>query len=153
MELHHTTEDKGEVVKFIYLHLLTVARLEQPLIKSRRETVYVSLPKIKETSDFDLVKPLQQIGMRDAFSLSADFSGFCNKEPLFVEAVLHKAWVQVDEQGTEAAAGGAASLAAGIMSPEIIFKADHPFLFLIRHNPSGLILFMGRVTNPLPETH
>jgi serpin B len=85
--------------------------------------------------------------MVDAFSDDkADFSGITDPSRLFIEAILHKAYVAVDEEGTEAAAATAIFLAEGI--PDM-FNADHPFLFLIKDNSTGAILFMGRVTNPL----
>jgi serpin B len=89
------------------------------------------------------------MGMRDAFSQQADFSGMNGRKDLFISAVIHKAYIDVNEEGTEAAA--ATGIVVGITAvppPPPVFRADHPFLFLIRDNNSGSILFLGRVTNP-----
>jgi serpin B len=84
---------------------------------------------------------------------AADFSGMTGKPDLSISAVIHKAFVAVDEEGTEAAAATAVTTRAAIArapdrSQPIVFRVDHPFLFLIRDNHSGAILFMGRVTDP-----
>jgi hypothetical protein len=117
----------------------------------RKREVYVYLPKFKMTTGpLELGGVLKAMGMKDAFSLPpADFSGMTGSRDLFISNVLHKAFVAVDEKGTEAAAATAvvvtltAELAA---SP--VFRADHPFVFVIKDNRSGSILFMGRLTNP-----
>jgi serpin B len=99
------------------------------------------------------------MGMKEAFDGNmADFSGMASRKTmqrdgnLYISAVIHKAYVDVNEEGTEAAAATAVHgmTAGGVHRPEppIIFRADHPFLFLIRDNRSGSILFLGRVTNP-----
>ena len=76
----------------------------------------------------------------------ADFSGIASSSELFIGDVFHKSFVKVNEEGTEAAA--ATGVTIGITSAPPSFFADHPFLFLIRHNKSGAILFLGRVMNP-----
>jgi serpin B len=89
--------------------------------------------------------------MTDAFSANAaDFSGMNGKRDLFISAVIHKAYVDVNEEGTEAAAATAVTIGLASVGPARIpvFRADHPFLFLIRDNHSGSILFIGRVMNP-----
>jgi serpin B len=92
------------------------------------------------------------MGMTDAFSSSkADFTGITKQEPLFIGAVLHKAFVAVDEKGTEAAAATVVLMRAGsAMRPDdpVPFVVDHPFLFLIRHPATGSLLFLGRVDDP-----
>jgi serpin B len=115
---------------------------------TRRVEVY--LPKFKITSTYQLGTALAKLGMTDAFSWpGADFSGMTGKKDLFIGDVAHKAFVEVNEEGTEAAAATGTLFKAGGGSDKIpVFKADHPFVFLIRHKPSGTILFLGRVTNP-----
>jgi serpin B len=126
---------------------LTVSDIEQLLQAGSLQEVNVSLPKFKETSGFDLKKALQDLGMVDAFLIKkADFSGISDPSDLFIEAILHKAYVSVDEEGTEAAAATAFFIAS---SMSVMFNANHPFLFLIKDNSTSAILFMGRVTNPL----
>jgi len=87
--------------------------------------------------------------MTDLFSPDADLSGMTGGGQLYVSDVIHKAFVEVDEQGTQAAAGTAAgfTVTSGHHAPPV-FNADHPFLFIIRDNDSGFILFMGRVVDP-----
>jgi serpin B len=116
----------------------------------RSEEVVLTLPKFKMTREFGLGDVLAAMGMKDAFSASAaDFSGMDGQKDLFISAVVHKAFVDVNEEGTEAAAATAVGVALSSMPAEpITFKADHPFLFLIRHEASGAILFMGRVADP-----
>ena len=89
--------------------------------------------------------------MTDAFSPEkANFSGITAREPLFIDALLHKGFVAVDEKGTEAAAAAATVvlLSGGDFEKPVPFVVDHPFLFLIRHAKTGAILFMGRVVDP-----
>ena len=115
----------------------------------RRQKVNVHLPKFKMTSEFQLNAVLSSMGMATAFQpVAADFSGISTEEELFISAVIHKAFVDVNEEGTEAAA--ATGIAFGTTSLERIptFRADHPFIFLIRDNRTDSILFMGRFMNP-----
>ncbi len=117
---------------------------------SRMEEVLVSqlvVPRFKIESQFRLADPLCAMGMRDAFTENADFSGMTPDRPLFVSDVYHKAYVAVDEHGTEAAAATAVPMLGGAPM-SATFTADHPFLFLIRHQASGSILFMGRLADP-----
>ncbi|HEY1661344.1 MAG TPA: serpin family protein [Verrucomicrobiae bacterium] len=117
------------------------------------QKVIVSLPKFKITSKFSLANTLAKMGITDAFqSELADFSGMDGQKDLFINVVEHKAFVEVNEEGTEAAAATAVLVNFGGASinppPTPVFRADHPFLFLIRDNHSGSVLFLGRVTNP-----
>ena len=111
--------------------------------------VHIFLPKFRVTCEFRLDKTLQAMGMVDAFILGkADFAGMTGTHELFISAVIHKAYVDVNEEGTEAAAATGAILAPGRFAEPPTFRADHPFLFLIQENKTGSILFMGRVTDP-----
>jgi serpin B len=113
--------------------------------------VDVKLPKFKQESSYDLITVLKEMGIREAFGPSAHFSAMhSGTDPLYISLVQHKAFIDVAEEGTEAAAATAVAMAtfgaAPSMAPEIPkFYADHPFLYAIRHRPSGAILFMGRV--------
>jgi serpin B len=115
--------------------------------------VEVTMPRFKLTSTFSLSDTLKAIGMSLAFDQDrADFSGMSTQEKLYISAVLHKAFVDFNEEGTEAAAatGVAMTKRAAIRPvPPAVFRADHPFLFLIVDNRSKSILFMGRVVNPV----
>jgi serpin B len=108
------------------------------------------------TNEVNLGRMLFAMGMRDAFDdHRADFSGISPvaiKDHLHISAVLHKAYLAVDENGAEAAATTAVLMLGGGRPQEpAVFRADHPFLVLLRHNPSGTILFMGRVMNPVAQ--
>lgn len=132
---------------------LTHENLDQWTKGLRRQKVIVYLPRFKMTSQFGLKDTLQAMGMRLAFEPGkADFSAMSRSEELFISAVIHKAFVDVNEEGTEAAAamGVVMMPTAAPMEPEEppVFRADHPFLFLIRDNKTGSILFLGRVVNP-----
>jgi serpin B len=116
--------------------------------------VVVTLPKFTIRAMVSLKPVLQAMGMKRAFDSAADFSGMSGGKDFSLSAVLHQAFVAVDENGTEAAA--ATAVVAPTTSarqpseppPLIVFRADHPFMFLIRENRSGIILFMGRVVDP-----
>ena len=113
--------------------------------------VQVALPKFRAESDFSLAKALSAMGMPTAFTGHADFSGMSSKGGLAISDVVHKAFVDVSEEGTEAAAAtGIGVRAAALLRPEppVVFRADHPFVFLIRDTRTKLILFIGRLTYP-----
>lgn len=113
-------------------------------------SISISLPKFEFTKDFGLAGILSDMGMADAFDRNAaDFSGMTGKKDLFISDVIHKAFVAVDEEGTEAAAATAVIMeTAGAMMPDASFIADRPFIFIIRDTVSGQVLFIGRVLNP-----
>ena len=116
------------------------------------QTVDVSLPRFAMKCSYVLNKPLISLGMSDAFDPDrADFSGISSQERLEFDKVSHKTFVQVDEQGTEAAAVTSVTMApaaAHRVEQVAVFKADHPFLFLIRQRSTGAVLFIGRVAKP-----
>lgn len=112
----------------------------------RVQEVDVLLPRFKLTGQFELKDVLEAMGMTDAFGL-ADFSGMTTGQ-LFISNVVHKAFVEVNEEGTEAAAATAVVFARGLPLPAPVFRADRPFLFLIRERSSGSILFLGRLADP-----
>ncbi|OIO65079.1 hypothetical protein AUJ68_03980 [Candidatus Woesearchaeota archaeon CG1_02_57_44] len=116
----------------------------------RDQQLTLFLPKFELDERLDnLPIQLQQLGMRAAFNLDADFSGMDGSKMLQIGNVLHKAYVKVDEQGTEAAAATAVVvvLKTAIIQ-QTVFEADHPFLFLIQERSTGAILFIGRLENP-----
>jgi serpin B len=116
--------------------------------------VKVYLPKFKLSwGAFTLNSNLQALGMVQAFQEGvADFSGMDGRPDwLYIGAVVHKAFVEVNEEGTEAAAATGVIMQARTMRPPVEipeFRADRPFVFLIRENETGSILFMGRIANP-----
>ncbi len=114
------------------------------------QKVQVSMPKYQLETSYELVKPLQALGLRLAFSDLADFSRI-SKEPLKIDTVSHKAFLEVDEKGTEAAAATTIGMIqrTSVHRPPIQFRVDRPFLLTIEHLPSKTLLFVGRVLNPV----
>lgn len=129
---------------------LTAEKLATWLSTLEEQEVIVALPKFRMTSEFSLAEVLKSMGMTDAFDVKeADLSGMTGKKDLFITAVLHKAFVEVNEEGTEAAAATGVVVALKSAPPsQPVFRADHPFLFLIRDLRSNSILFIGRVMDP-----
>jgi len=122
--------------------------IQNSLIAQR---VKVFLPKFKLETEYRLPDTLAAMGMPTAFSSTADFSGMDGTKSLFIGDVIHKAFVDVNEEGTEAAAATAVVMklsAAPGEHPIPVFNADHPFVFIIQDDETGTILFMGRVMNP-----
>jgi serpin B len=114
--------------------------------------VIVTMPKFKMTQQFELAATLGAMGMPLAFTSGANFSGMTGHRDFAISEVIHKAYIDVNEEGTEAAAATAVTMRALAMRPAEqappIFRADHPFVFLIRDNRSDSILFMGRMADP-----
>jgi serpin B len=130
---------------------LTAANLDAWLKKMRPREVQVFLPRFKTTGQFRLNADLAALGMPDAFRRGvADFSGMDGESGrLYIHAVVHKGFVEVTESGTTAAA--ATAVVPGdpqAPPPAVDFRADHPFVFLIRDNRSGSVLFLGRLVDP-----
>ena len=110
--------------------------------------VALTMPQFEFDSEFSLKDTLAEMGMPIAFSGAADFSGMTGARDLFISEVLHKAFVSVDEAGTEAAAATAVIMRESAAEPLVEVTIDHPFIFLIRDIETGAILFVGRVMNP-----
>ena len=131
---------------------LTAARLEEWIGASRSRRVRIRLPRFRVEAAYRLGEPLGQLGLRQVFGPGADLTGMSPRGDLFLGEVYHKAFVEVNEHGTEAAA---ATVPEAPMAepgppppPPIEFRADHPFLFILRDRKSGSILFLGRLANP-----
>lgn len=131
---------------------LTPSLLSRSLKDMRQQRVEIFLPRFKLESSFGLNDVLATMGMPDAFSPNSDFSGMDGTKFLYISGVFHKAWGEVNEEGTEAAAATAVAVAGRAISkplpPPPVFRADHPFVFLIRDTRSGSILFLGRLSEP-----
>ena len=132
---------------------LSAQKLAQLMDDSFYTKVKLSLPKFKMTISSKLKAPLKQLGMKTAFSNQADFTGMTKHSELKISEVVHKAFVEVNEKGTEAAAATAVIMRTKSASvrrsvPPKIFKADHPFIFIIKDNQTGSILFIGKLENP-----
>jgi serpin B len=124
----------------------TPANLETCRAALHKEETDIYLPRFTVTSFFSLKQTLAAMGMSNAFAGGADFSGMNGEHNLFIQDALHKAFVNVNEEGTEAAA--ATGVIVGRTSVPGPFRVNHPFLFLIRDNVTGSILFLGRVLDP-----
>lgn len=114
--------------------------------ETKLDAIY--LPKFEFDTKYTLNENLKALGMPTAFDpSSADFSEITTAEKIWIDFVIHQAYVKVDEKGTEAAAATAVGM-IGTAMPRNVFKADHPFIFLIQEKDTGNILFLGRVVNP-----
>jgi serpin B len=114
----------------------------------RGTRIDIYLPKFKFETKYFMAKDLADMGMQDAFSSSADFSGMTGKRDLFISEIIHQAFVEVNEEGTEAAAATAVVVLKSCVIIPNIFKADHPFIFIIQQKDTGNILFLGRMMDP-----
>jgi serpin B len=118
----------------------------------KEQVVRLHLPKFKVAMGMEMKPILKKMGINDAFEpAKADFSGITGKQDeLSISAITHKSLVEVDEKGTEAAAASSVVMSRGVGTQQpIIMQVNHPFYFMIRENKTGVILFLGRVVNPL----
>jgi len=116
-----------------------------------KQEVIIYVPKFTfETKYTGMGDTLIEMGMPSAFDYNvADFSGMTGKRDLYISQVIHQAFVDVNEEGTEAAAATAVVMEAMSAGPSNVFKADHPFIFIIQEGEAGNILFIGKVENPI----
>ena len=113
------------------------------------EEVEVFLPRFTLEESYDMEEVLRDLGMTDAFQEArADFSGMSSRRGLHLSRVVHKSFVEVTEEGTEAAAATGAVVMMRCLMVVPRFNADHPFLFFIQHSKTGTILFCGRFCSP-----
>ena len=153
---------KGEDLSMLIL--LPTENLESIELSSEKLNEYKSkmqetkldaiyLPKFEFDTKYFMKEILSAMGMSTAFKDdgSADFSGMTEEEQLFISQVIHQAYVKVDEKGTEAAAATAAIGVGATSAPRNVFRADHPFIFIIQERDTGNVLFMGRVVDPTTE--
>jgi serpin B len=128
---------------------LDEARLRDLVAQVERQSVALTMPRFEYEAEFALGEMLQEMGMPTAFGEGADFSGMTTEAELFISEVVHKAWVAVDEEGTEAAAATAVVMVESALPMEPVeVTVDHPFLFAIRHQGTGSLLFLGQVVDP-----
>jgi len=128
---------------------ITLEKLSEWKSMMGMQRVDVFIPRFKLKTKYFMADLLKKMGMPTPFSDLADFSGMNGTGDLCIQDVIHQAFVEVNEEGTEAAA--ATGVVVGITSATIrtpVFRADHPFIFIIQENTTGSILFMGRVSNP-----
>ena len=115
---------------------------------SQRE-VKITLPKFTLETKYLLKDYLMDMGMTIPFTDAADFSGMTGYHDLFIDKIIHQAYIEVNEEGSEAAAATSVHIALTSIPDYVSFEADHPFIFLIQHQETGTILFMGKVQHPL----
>lgn len=128
---------------------INIDLLNSYIANKELKKINVSLPKFEIESDFNLNNILKQIGIVDAFNSNANFSGITNQEKLFINKVVHKAKITVNEEGTEASAATAVIMRKTAINVETIdFKINKPFIYILKNNSSNLIYFMGQVNNP-----
>jgi len=129
---------------------LSIERVNKLLSNLSQEKVDVYIPKFKMEKRYILNKMLIDLGMSDAFDMMlADFSGMTGSKDLYISKVIHQSFIEVNEEGTEAAAATAVIMSGKSIAPMIIeFKADRPFLFIIRDIKTNTILFIGRFVEP-----
>lgn len=127
---------------------LSLVNLNQWIEQMKKEKVRLSLPKFKLTNEFDLTKTLKQMGISAAFSTNADFSGINGKKNLKIDKVIHKTYIEVNEKGTEAAGATAGVIVATSVPSYKTFRANRPFIFLIKDQLSDNIFFIGKIVNP-----
>jgi serpin B len=128
--------------------------LRGALAGTSRYQVTLAMPRFRVEAAFDLVPVLRRLGVTEAFTRQADFSGITEAERLLIGTVAHKAYVDVDEQGTEAVAATAITFrptAVFRAPPPVTMTVDRPFLFAIIHTSTGLPLFAGQVRSPRPR--
>jgi serpin B len=117
--------------------------------KRESKRIILSIPKFDMESDYELNETLQKMGIKDAFNSSADFTGITESERLYISNVIHKAKITVNEEGTEAAAATAVVMRkTSVMIESVEFKANRPFIYILRNNENNCIYFMGKVVNP-----
>lgn len=117
--------------------------------KKERKRIDLSLPKFSIESDYNLNRTLHEMGIKDAFTSTADFSGITDQEKLFISRVIHKANITVDEEGTEATAATAVVMRKSlILCDEVKLNINKPFIYILRNNTNNCIYFMGKIKNP-----
>ncbi|GAG72589.1 unnamed protein product [marine sediment metagenome] len=126
---------------------LSVEKLSELRNMLVEQQVDIYIPKFKFETKYFMVKTLEEMGMPTAFSMDADFSGMDGTTDLFIANVIHQAFVDVNEEGTEAAAATGVVMELKAAMPTV-FCADHPFIFMIQERETGNILFLGRVVDP-----
>jgi serpin B len=129
---------------------LTLEKLNEYKAKMKEEKLdEICLPKFELETKYFMRETLSALGMPTAFSGAADFSGMTGGRDLFISEVIHQAYVKVDEKGTEAAAATAVVMNLTAVPQTKVFRADHPFIFIIQEKETGIILFVGRIINPI----
>lgn len=134
-----------------FINYLDAEQLQAFLEQMDNNSVNLKMPKFRvETPEMDLIRPLQSLGLVDVFGMAADLSGMTGDKSQFISTLVHKAFIDVDEAGTEAAAATLAiAQAKGMFNPQPVeITFDKPFVYLIRDTETGAILFLGSLMTP-----
>jgi serpin B len=127
----------------------TLEKYSMMLNQMHETKIPVYIPRFKIETKYFMANDLIEMGMPTAFDAAkADFSGMTGKNDVYIGSVIHQAYVDVNEEGTEAAAATGVAITSASFGPSTIFYADHPFIFTIQNKKTGEILFIGRVINP-----
>ncbi|KAK8762421.1 hypothetical protein V5799_026312 [Amblyomma americanum] len=145
--------DDIEGLSYLEEHLSADALAELLQDLSVSSEIQLSLPKFKVEQSTNLEESLKALGVKDLFTSSADLSGISPKAELRVSKVVHKAFIEVDEKGTEAAAATEASISCDCACKDAEFVVDRSYMFLIRCHDPDLILFTGSVRRPKGVSH
>jgi serpin B len=122
--------------------------LDEAAASLRDRGVALAMPRFEVRTEASLVAMLSRLGMPTAFTPEADFSGMTDETALWIDEVVHEAWIRVNESGTEAAAATAVAMRMSAVVTDVELEIDRPFLFALRDRETGTILFMGRVLDP-----
>jgi serpin B len=145
MSLYIVLPNQRQGLKRLTTDLTDFAVIEKSITHLREVKVHVTIPKFKIETSYSLNKPLMALGMKQIFTPEADLSRIDGKKDLYVSEVLHKAVIEVNEEGSEAAAVTGIVIEVKSVIQDIYFRADHPFVFFIRDNRNGMILFSGHI--------
>jgi serpin B len=149
ISLYIVLPNERQGLKSVKSKLTDFALIEKSITQLKEVEVHVTIPKFKIETSYSLKEQLSQLGMKEVFTSSADLSGIDGRKDLEVSEVIHKAVIEVNEEGSEAAAATAIKvvLTSSIShEPKVqYFRADHPFAFFIRDNRNGMTLFAGHI--------
>jgi serpin B len=145
VSLYIVLPNERQGLKKLKTNLNDFAVIEKSITQLREVEVHVTIPKFKVEASYSLRDKLSELGMKEVFTSSADLSGIDGKKDLEVSQVIHKAVIEVNEEGSEAAAATAIVIKTKAIPQFKVFNASHPFTFFIRDNRNGMILFAGHV--------
>jgi len=146
VSLYIVLPNERQGLKKLKTNLNDFAVIEKSITHLREVEVHTTIPKFKVEASYSLKDQLSGLGMKEVFTSNADLSGIDGKKDLEVSQVIHKAVIEVNEEGSEAAAATAIIVVdTSVESRTVFFRADHPFVFFIRDNRNGMILFTGHI--------
>jgi serpin B len=145
ISLYIVLPNERQGLKSLTSKLTDFALIDKSISQLKEVEVHVTIPKFKIETSYSLKEKLSQLGMKEVFTSSADLSGIDGRKDLEVSEVIHKAVIEVNEEGSEAAAATGVIVIIKSMPQIKVFTADHPFTFFIRDNRNGMTLFAGHI--------